>query len=199
MKIPPDPRTRGVALPPQPLRPLPEDDGRTYDEPIRLIRRGRLAAGLGMILLAVLLIVVQNLLGIHATPFVRPAGVVGTARPLGIAQRTAGLVLNAKLLERRPALGGHPAPAGQQYLVVAVQVVNTGTRAVPLATGDFRLLLNVAGTPGAPYPGKPLTRSVAARKAVVGFVTFLAPQPLLAAALRYTPPNGAPALLWRFP
>jgi len=193
-----DPRRR-AALSPRPLGPLPADDGRTYDEPVRLLRRGRLAVGLGMIVVAVLLIVVENLLGVHTAPLARPMDLPRDALPLGIAQRTGALRVNAKLLERRGTLGGHPAPAGRQYLVVAVQVVNGGTRAVPLASTDFRLLLNAGGMPGASYPDKPLALSVGAGKTVLGFVSFLVPQPLAATALRYTARVGGSALTWRFP
>lgn len=187
-------------LPRRPLGPLPADDGRTYDEPVRLLRRGRLAVGLSMIVVAVVLIAVENLLGIHSTPLVQPtAGVLSSTRPLGIVQRTATLSVNVKLLERHAVLGGHQAPAGRQYLVVAVQVVNSGVRAVPLASTDFRLLLDADGTPGGSYPDRPLVPSVGAGKTVVGFVSFLGPQPLPATALRYTPRGGGSALTWRFP
>lgn len=192
-----DPRRR-AALPPRPLGPLPADDGRTYDEPVRLLRRGRLAVGLGMILVAVLLIAVENLLGIHTAPLVRPAGVPAEARPLGIAQRTGTLRVNAKLLERQTVLGVQPAPAGRQYLIVAIQVVNGGTRIVTLASTDFRLLLNAAWMPGGSYPGRPLALSVTPGTTVVGFVSFLVPQPLPSTALRYTPRGGGGALTWRF-
>jgi len=186
-------------LPHRPLGPLPADDGRTYDEPVRLLRRGRLAVGLGMIVVALLLIVVENLLGVHTAPLARPVGLPRDARPLGIAQRTGTLRVNAKLLERLGTLGGHPAPAGRQYLVVAMQVVNGGTRAMPLASTDFRLLLDAGGTAGGSYPGKPIVSSVGAGKTVVGFVSFLVPQPLPVTALRYTPRGGAGVLTWRLP
>jgi|GEM_PF-2613444 len=190
---------RRAALPRRPLGPLPADDGRTYDEPVRLLRRGRLAVGLGMIVVALLLIVVENLLGVHTVPVARPVGLPRDARPLGIAQRTGTLRVNAKLLERQAALGGHQAPAGRQYLIVAIQVVNNGTRAVSLASTDFRLLLDAGGTAGGSYPGKPIVSSVGAGKTVIGFVSFLVPQPLPATALRYTPRGGAGVLTWRLP
>ena len=130
--------------------PMPngERDERLYDERVRVIRTGRIIAGLAMIGIAIIWLALENLHG--ATEKQPGAGAAGPPSPsipmVGAAQSFRGGKANVIVQTRPTSFNGRLAPAGSSFLVIAVQVMNRTSSALHVTSSDFTWHLGTRNT-----------------------------------------------------
>lgn len=180
-----------------------EDDEHPRPERVGLVRWSRVYAGLLLIVIGIIWSLVNSRMGVSVpapspTPTV-PAGALPPA--LGQAQTAFGRAVNAKLLASVDRVAGNPAPAGERYLLIAVQVVDRGA-AFAVAPTDFelragaRVLARGRSYPG--HAGLPAQMRLHAGSAVEGTLVFAVPRSVTAANLAYSPrDHPRSVLIWR--
>lgn len=188
-----------------PRRPVvPEDDhddGEPSGERVSLVRWGRIWAGILLIVAGVVWLAIDNALGIYTTSSSSTATPAGQPLPaLGTAQSTGAAMVNAKEVGYYPSLSGKPAPAGERYLVIAVQVANRSAAALTLRPQQFSLWAHSATLAGDAYTTGHATlfvQPLAPRATAEGYLTFRTSSGTTSGVLRYAPSAGAQPLSWR--
>lgn len=131
------------------------DEG-LFDEPIGGLRHIRLWSGLFLIVVALILIVVEQLLGLdgRSTVRVRPPAaqpVPGLFTPF----EQPDLRAEARFVERSPAVNGVRAGAGRVFVVMEVLITNRRLPALEVNYSNFHVAADSQTVCTAePYPGK---------------------------------------------
>ncbi|MDB5076376.1 MAG: hypothetical protein JWO42_2555 [Chloroflexi bacterium] len=132
-----------------------EEEG-LYDGRSPFVHWSRLLTGLFLIAAAVILLVVENHVGIVAT-----STHGGTASPttqllpgMATPETIGNVAVVPKFIGRQDSVGGSAAGNGKRFWILAVRVTNEAHRAVAVSPADFTI--TAAGpviAPGRPYPG----------------------------------------------
>ncbi|HWE63983.1 MAG TPA: DUF4352 domain-containing protein [Chloroflexota bacterium] len=183
------------------LRAAVQDD-EPQEERVALVRWHRIWIGLALIAIAIVWLVVDNALGLSTTTPAPPA--LQTAPVLGAAQSTDNRLLNAKLVGSYQEVAGRHAPAGERFLVIAVQLVNKSAAPIAVQPRQFIVQGKHMAVPGATYPGQKGTlfaRPVAPGVTANGYLLFLTAVTSTPMTLVYVPPpaSGLRSVSWRFP
>lgn len=181
-------------------------DEQLHDERVWRVRPGRLATGGAMIVIAIIWLVLDNIYGVHEKPIsTQPAKSPAITVPsLGTQQPFKGGLANARLLGREGKLGGQTAPAGHEYLIISVEVINQGSSRLPVAPATFTLGsaegVSVPGTAVPDHGGFLTTTGIAAGERATGDLYWLVTTGRTPRELRFTPPvAGAHPIVWAVP
>ena len=127
-----------------------------YDVPVGGVRHIRLWSGLVLIAAAILVIVVEQLLGIGSQDSRTPHSPPATTLPsLATTYVRPDLAVKARYVERQSVVGGTTAGTGKEFVVIAVLVTNRQQRPLAVAQTDFHVYQG--GKPvctAEPYPGR---------------------------------------------
>jgi hypothetical protein len=185
-------------------RPEPvERDERLYDEKVRLVRPGRLIAGIAMIGVAIIWLAVENIVSPAAPqPRARATATVELSAPrIAVAQSFAGGMADVVVQARPKRLNGRPAPPGSSYLVVAVQVVNRTSAPLLVAVSDFTITTDARkgayGTAPAGHDAVFSRTGIPPKATAEGDINFTVPNTASSTAIVYVPRvQGAKPLRW---
>jgi hypothetical protein len=180
------------------------DEDQPRDRRLVSVRWSRVYFGLFLIVVAIIWLVINNALGLNATP---DSPVSAPSRPsipaLGVTQRAGTLTATAKLDGYYPNVAGRQALAGQRFLVIAARLINGSAAPIVARPSQFSLRASGGAQPGAALPRQSFTlftRPVAPGATAEGYLFFARPLAQGASAiLTYTPAGqGATrSLSWR--
>ena len=177
------------------------------DERVPIIQWSRLAIGGGLIVVAIVLIVIENHFGLVAKPLPgsAPSGKATQLLSMATPIEAGGLFVEPKYIGSVHAAGSIAAAPGMTLLLVAIRVQNRGASATVLDTIDFTVTRGgrtVAS--GRPYPGHPhalQVRSFTPGTSAEGVLVFAVPRTAdhLVFSFRDAAGGAIDAGSWRLP
>ena len=180
-------------------QPSSDEEGRLYDEPVRLIRPKRLAIGLILILLGIIWLALDTYFGATTVPVTPSSHPAPVGVPQGAPQRTEGLSLNVRLLQAATVPGWQP-PSGMHFVLIAVQAANHSAHTLYLSrsafaiSGKSRRITPIGFYPG--HAGPFGVHGVASGDTMEGTLVFVLPVGAVPRMVRYTSVGRRQSLTW---
>lgn len=177
-----------------------------HDERVPLVRWSRLATAFALIGVAIIWLALDNHFGVVDRTVVATPTVPGSrAVPqLGTPQPIVGGNIDAALRSTVLQVGDRPAPRGSHYLVIAVQLTNTGRQTLHVSPAAFAIRFSgrVQAT-GLGYPGHlaPFSSAgIGPGQRIAGDLAFVVPDSADPQELLYAPNNARSThIIWRVP